>query len=402
MNLRSHICFSKTEPHTATKSSPIKVCQMTSAHPPNDVRVYCKISKLLQNSGYNVSLIAPDASIMNDDGIRFVHIPSRPRFRRMLISTLQVFWKAVKLKADIYHFHDPELIPAGIALKLLGHKVVYDVHEDLPRQILDKPWIWLPLRKTVSKIAAAIENLGAWFFDGIVGATTSIAAKFPSAKTVTVQNFPYRDEWLGLGDPTAYQERKNLVFYAGVVSEARGFREMVAAIELLPGHFETRLVIAGSFYPANLKQAALESQYPERFELAGWQSRAGVANLINSCRIGLVLFHPLANHIHAQPNKLFEYMAAGIPVVTSNFPLWQDIVLKEECGLVVDPLNTGAIADAIKWLLEHPEKAEEMGRAGRAAVLRKFNWETQAAVMSQFYRQLCASATAADVTFRAQ
>jgi len=118
----------------------------------------------------------------------------------------------------------------------------------------------------------------------------------------------------------------------------------------------------------------------------GFVSRKDVAKLMGDSRMGLVLFHPAPNHIAAQPNKLFEYMSAGIPVIASDFPLWRQIVESSNCGLLVDPLNPQSIADAICWLIEHPKEAEEMGRCGREAVEREYNWGHEEAKLLSFYR----------------
>ena len=109
---------------------------------------------------------------------------------------------------------------------------------------------------------------------------------------------------------------------------------------------------------------------------------------MNAPIAGMVIFRPVPNHINSQPNKLFEYMSAGIPVIASNFPLWQQIVEGNKCGLCVDPLNTRAIAEAIDYMVEHPEEAEEMGQNGREAVLEKYNWEIEEQKLLSFYQQV--------------
>ena len=174
----------------------------------------------------------------------------------------QVYKAAVAEDADIYHFHDPELIPVGIMLKLKGKKVIYDVHEDVPKQILTKYWIPSFLRRTVSAGASLFEKIGSKFFDGIVAATPTIADKFPLDKTAAVQNFPMLNE-LVTPDATPYPDRPNDIVYVGGIAALRGIREMVQAVELLPETLKARLCLAGAFIPAEL--------YDEICAMPGWE-----------------------------------------------------------------------------------------------------------------------------------
>jgi len=299
----------------------------------------------------------------------------------------QVYRSAVRADGDVYHFHDPELIPMGFLLRLRGKKVVYDVHEDLPRQILSKHWIPWWLRGVVAKGAELMEALAARFLDGIVAATPAIAARFPREKTVVVQNFPILSEFV-VSEVVPYKERPPYVVYVGGISVIRGIFEMVKAMEHLPPNGQATLVIAGEFTPPALEEEVRKLPGWERVQFLGWQTRQQVVSLLGKARMGLVLLHPTPNYIDALPVKLFEYMAAGIPVVASDFPLWRRIVEEASCGLLVNPLDPGAIAEAITWLLEHPEEAEAMGKRGRRAVLEKYNWEKEAEKLIEFYRSI--------------
>jgi hypothetical protein len=273
----------------------------------------------------------------------------------------------------------------GLLLRLQGKKVISDVHEIVSKQILTKSWIPPALRRVVSISWAGLEKL-TWSFSGIVAATPAIAARFPASKTVVVQNFPRLGE-LVQGNPVPYAQRPMNVIYFGTISELRGAREIAKAMTTLPEHLESRLVLAGRFSSQDLADYVLD-QGQAGVDFLGWLDRAGLRSMLGEARVGLVLFHPVPNHLEAQPNKLFEYMSAGIPIVASDFPLWRQMIEGIGCGLLVDPLDPQAIANAIQWLLENPEEAEVMGRRGQEAVHTKYNWKREADKLLRFYDRL--------------
>ncbi|MFN4190866.1 MAG: glycosyltransferase, partial [Pseudothermotoga sp.] len=172
-----------------------KIVHFTTVHPAFDIRIFHKEAKTLAQAGYNVTLIAQHEKEEIVNGVRIIPLPrSKNRLSRFLILTWCAFFTAIRQRAQIYHFHDPELIPVGIALRLAGKKVIYDVHEDLPRQILSKPWIPRSLRSFVAKMAQMLEKIAAKSLNGIVAVTPNIANHFPEKKTVIVQNFPLLSE----------------------------------------------------------------------------------------------------------------------------------------------------------------------------------------------------------------
>ena len=162
---------------------------------------------------------------------------------------------------------------------------------------------------------------------------------------------------------------------------------MVQAMGII-GDPRVRLQLAGEFDSQQHKQQLTSLPGWQSVDYHGWASRPQVAELLGNVRAGLVLFHPLPNHLDAQPNKMFEYMAAGLPVIASDFPLWREIVEGAGCGLLVDPQDPAAIAAAISWVASHPDEAEAMGRRGRQAVEEKYNWEQESAKLIQLYERL--------------
>jgi len=297
-------------------------------------------------------------------------------------------WRALRAaRPRVAHFHDPELIPVGLALKVTGVRMIYDVHEDVPRHILSKHWMAGWLRRPVAAAVAAAEWVASLSFDNIVAATPTIAARFPIAKTVLVQNFPLLNE-LWTAEAVPYGERPARVIYVGGITRVRGAREMVAAVGLVPADHGLRLILGGDCSPATLRGELETLPGWSRTDATGFLQRPAFGKLLGEARMGLVLFHPAPNHTNAQPNKLFEYMSACLPVIASDFPLWRQIVDGAGCGLLVDPLDPTAIAHAMVWMLDHPEEAEAMGRRGRDAVETRFNWHPEAKKLIALYQGL--------------
>jgi glycosyltransferase involved in cell wall biosynthesis len=379
-----------------------KVVHLSTVHQPFDNRIFHRECKTLSDAGYQVVLVIPNVRNEVVDGVRIRAVPKpRTRLERMLMTAWQVFRIALDENGDCYHFHDPELIPIGVLLKLYGKRVVYDVHEELPMQLLGKYYLSsLRIRKMMSRFARLTERIGASFFDGIVVANPITATRFPKKKTIIVRNFPSSTE-LRTADPLSFDKRPPWVFYVGDISVLRGIKEMVEAIGLVPKELDPRLVLAGKFSPPELESEMRQIPGWERADFVGFQSRVGMAQILAKSRVGLVVLHPTPNYKVSTAWKMFEYMSAGVPVVASDFPLWREIIIKADCGILVDPLDPKAVADAIAWLLQHPADAERMGRNGLAAVREKYHWATQAEKLKELYARLLAGEkTRSDVSKR--
>jgi glycosyltransferase involved in cell wall biosynthesis len=341
----------------------------------------------LAASGCRVTYIVPTESNGEEAGVAIRALPPGRGPRRRISNLFRVLAAALRERGDVYHFHDPELLLVGVVLKLFGKRVIYDVHEDVPKQILTKYWIPRSLRRLVSRIAWCVEFVTSRLCDGIVTATPSIARKFPSRKMVVVQNFPLRHE-IARHESTPFVERPANAIYVGGISVERGIHQVLAAMQRLDESVSAKLILAGVCQPASLAEELASSAASADIEFRGWCSRDQVQQMMASACAGIVTFLPLPNHVEAQPNKLFEYMSAGLPVIASDFPLWREIVEKNQCGLLVDPEEPIEIADAVAYLLLHPQEAEAMGRRGRQAVEERFNWDREAEVLVNFYARV--------------
>ena len=363
------------------------VAHLTSVHPRYDTRIFHKMCSSLASQGHEVTLIVADGKgNEKKSGLRIVDVgATKGRFDRMRHAPKRIFAKALELKADLYHLHDPELIPIGLKLKRMGYRVIFDSHEDVPRQMLGKPYLNKPALWLISKVFAAYEAWACARLNGVISATPFIRDKFLSINpnTVDINNFPLLHE---LQNQTSWSDKRAEVCYVGGIGKIRGIQEVCAAMGKVRS--SVRLNLAGQFGDPVVERAVRSMPGWQRANELGFLDRAGVREVLSRSMAGLVTFHPLPNHIDAQPNKMFEYMSAGIPVIASDFPLWREIIAGNECGLLVDPLDSSAIAKAIDFLVENPNEARRMGENGRRAVEQKYNWANEEKKLLRFYEQV--------------
>jgi glycosyltransferase involved in cell wall biosynthesis len=364
----------------------VKICHLTSVHHRHDVRIFSKELGSLEKAGYEVTVIVADGKgSEKQNGYNILDIGKpKNRIKRIIISTKKVYKKALEVNAEIYHFHDPELLMFGQKLKKRGKKVIYDVHEDVPRQILRKYWIPKPLRKLISSKVEKYENHLASKMDYIITATPFIRDRFlkVNKNTIDINNFPILET---SQNPANWIHKKPEVCYIGSLTKVRGMKEMVNAFASLEN---VKLNLAGNYSPEEFRDELTATQGWERVNELGFVNRTQAKEIMDRSLVGLVTLHPIINYIDSLPVKMFEYMGAGIPVIASDFPLWKEIVEKNNCGICVDPNDPRKIQEAIMFIINNQDKAKKMGENGFKLVNEKFNWENEKIKLMGLYKEV--------------
>lgn len=368
----------------------MKVVHLASHHVPFDSRVFVRECRTLAAAGHDVSLIvAADEELdIVRDGVHVTALP-RPRGRlaRMIVLPFRLMVAARARRPDLVHLHDPALLPVAVLSRLLGVRFVYDSHESLPDLVRDRAWVPPTMRRPLARIARWCERAAVRAADAVVAAEPIPAERFPAHKRVVVQNLPDLTEF----EPSralGVQRERATAIYLGFSSRNRGAVEMVRAIEHANARCGATLHLAGPVTEEGLFDALRSEAGWKATRHTPWLDRSEVGPALASATVGLVLTHPTAQYRTNQPVKLFEYFAAGIPVIASGGMEWSTFVTDVRGGLLVDPLDPVAIAAAICWVVEHPEESAAMGERARAAVRDRLNWQSEAAVLVGLYERL--------------
>ena len=339
------------------------LCMMTSVHPHDDVRIFRLEALPLARAGWQVVILNREFE-GKKEGVFFrrVELPVR-RLGRMGTAAGR-FWRAARqVPADLYQLHDPELLPAGWALARKGKRVVYDAHEDLPRQLLDKGWIPSLLRPGLSRAARWGEERLTRKFVCCLGATPEIARRFPQGRVF--RNFPLPEEFPAGPDPAS---RPRQALYLGSITRERGLFTMLEAVEAggIP------LLLAGRMESGELSRQAADHPGWSMVRWMGLRSREELPALMDQCRMGLLLLQGTDAYRRSMPIKLFEYQMAGLPVVASDFPLWRQLT-QEKGVLFVPPGDARAAAQAIRRLAQEDDLVRRLGREGRELAMGRFD-----------------------------
>ena len=370
----------------------MKTVHVSSVHVWQDTRVFYRMCRGLARRGHEVTLVAGGVPGTCVDGVKTIGLP-RPgsRLARILLVAPLAILKAARQRADIVHLHDPELLPWGWLLQLTGQTVIFDMHEYLPGAIRSKGWIPKPLRWVAEALASTAERI---FLRNMptVFAENSYSEHYRWIRWhETVLNLPDADELLSR--PISPLTRHRAV-YVGRVTEERGSLTILDALMILRdrGDVVEYLCIGPS---SDAERRKIEERIAENkltsVELTGYLAQPDAVSRILDGSVGLAVLKKTPNYERSYPTKMFEYMALGIPVITSNFDLYRGVVEAFDCGVCVDPESPRELADAIGFLLSAPTRARQMGENGRRAVADRFNWGSELVKLESLYARVVRS-----------
>jgi glycosyltransferase involved in cell wall biosynthesis len=362
------------------------ITHLTSVHPRYDTRIFFKACvSTAKEERYAVNLLVADG--MGDEVKQGVHIydvgKESTRLRRVRLATKRILEKAVALKSDIYHIHDPELIPIGVKLKKMGKRVIFDVHEHISLQIKDKSYLPAIARSVLSILYARYERYALRKMDYLILAESSYETYYGRInRTETVLNMPDLEAL----EPFYVDRREeNGLFYIGGISNERGLDTTLDAIRIPKERFpDIHMHYVGHTYSDILETTPMDDIREHITFYGSLPLTEGLA-LSKRAKVGLSILKPLANYQRSYSTKVFEYMAIGLPVVTSDFPLYREVIDTYRCGICVDPTDPQDVARAVSAIISSPQDAYAMGENGREAVKRFFNWEREKQKLLKVY-----------------
>src|SRR5699024_7804743 len=355
------------------------VVHMTTVHHPYDPRIYYKQCLSLHEAGYQVTLISQTVNDNKNMDMPIDHIPVKKftsRLKRMIFGTWDAYKKAKKLKADIYVFHDPELLFVASLLKKRNNTVIYDIHEDYITSILQKDYLKKTIKKAIAFAYSVIEKVFTRKME------KSLAEKYYKETYpdgVCILNYPLLNENMMELDRKTQQPTMDLL-YTGNVTEERG---ALIHADLPNIHPEVNVQFIGK-----CPKVLADQMWMKAGEKASQLIIEGIDQFIVKDRIeamymekrwlaGIALFPPTEHYMKKELTKFFEYMNAGLPIICSDFPVWKQFIETYECGIAVNPASESEIKEAIDYLRNNPDEAYRMGENGKKAVMETLNWHSE-------------------------
>lgn len=357
----------------------MKVCHVTSVHKWNDIRIFKKECTSLAESGHVVHLLVLNSSFEGESNgvkVHSVQFNYHSTFSRILKASALLYNHALKINADVYHLHDPELLPLGKRLTKAGKRVIFDAHEDTGSDILKKEFIPAPFRKITSMFYSRYEKKTVQQLFGVISVTEKLTARFNHKHSATIKNYPILNSFK---PDIPYHERDNIIVYVGGLMKIRGISECIKAMKYLPDY---RLVLAGPFdSKAFQKECESLDEWSKKVEYLGVIELEAVYRLLERAKLGLTMLYPTKGHLNSLPIKSFEYLAAGTPVLMTDIPYWRTVF--KDMVHYAETFDPEKLAQEMLSSIEHATQSKNENN--RKMVLQQFNWSSEAEKLNKFY-----------------
>ncbi|HON27682.1 MAG TPA: glycosyltransferase family 4 protein [Mesotoga infera] len=365
----------------------MRVCVITTVHPPNDIRISKELDTL-SKAGYEVIYIAKKGKFENDKITYWPITEYHGRLNRLIKGSREALQKALDANADIYHFHDPELIGVGKKLKRRGKKVVYDIHEEYPSVILSKNWIPRYLRKVVAWLVDSYERRAVHLMDGIVVVVQEQLERFTGKeKFAILPNFPDTQLLESMRNKKKDGEDVRFV-YSGSIDVDRSIVEMIEAFVMLRKKYHIRLDLLGPIHDKSLRDYITEKEsQTDGLAYRGTLAHNDALEIVSESDVGLMVMHRGRSKEMSSPLKMYEYLGLGLPIIASDFRKWREVLDEKPCALFVDPDSPSDIAEKMEILIKDKKLRNNM-RENAIEISSRYSWRSIEERLLTLYRSL--------------
>lgn len=370
-----------------------KICIVTSVHPPNDPRLF-KLCKSVQRLGYDCILISSWPESEDLPGVTFYTFPLKAGIMGRLRNMLHILKFSIKADADLYHFHDLDILPLFTLFHILYSKpVIYDIHENYSEEVLVRYWIPNVIRLPLYYVVKCTQKICSIIIKNCIIVVDSIRNEISNSANILVHK-NYASENIITSMDDDYCNRDNNVLFIGsqyiengsllfieIAKHILSIRKDIhfSCIDRFGNNYKLRDHII-----SEANGTLLKGNYHILPNLPSHE----LMSYINKAKIGISPNMNVPKQVKAIPTKLFEYMAGGIPIVASDLPSNRFYIEATGGGLLANPDSTESFCEKIIYLIDNPDVAKNMGASGLKNFQQNFIWESQDSSLNSYYSQI--------------
>jgi glycosyltransferase involved in cell wall biosynthesis len=353
---------------------------ISSVHNWNDTRIFYKEATSLEKK-FNVELHA--IANFKNKKINGIYVKGLPNYKSRILRPLnwiKLLNRIIKSKSKVIHFHDPELIILGLFFKLFTNKkIVYDIHEDYTKTILNKSWLGpLWLRNIIAKIYNSIEDIISSFFDLNIIVLDKWSNKYKNP--LVIKNYPIVED-LNFKN----LEKNDHIVYIGSLGKKRGIEEMIESFNRISNKNITFDLI-GKWDTESIREKMLPKiNSNENINFLGYLPINEAKKYLKEAKLGFCLYTD-KKHEENIPVKMYEYLSYGTPVLYSDFESWKNKIGKEGWGIAADPFDVEEISKIIDEYFEDNKFNYYFNNC--LQYRDKYNWENEETKLLNSYNYI--------------